>query len=321
MKLQRIAQPTLTAVEMDRRDTLAFTRVDGETVIVRLLDTTAEVIRTDLSSLKEEQYLANTELSFTIRLEIDGQLHDLYREVSTQKSFYEPDVIEGLRIWPDAVDDLFEYLDETHGECRPRKHARLAVQDASLRVCPEPLHAWCPLAEEGLDVRECYNQDDTWLGAYFGASAHGGLDINHPRGTPIWAPLDFDNQFLFNTEAEHGNNRWRGLRQWPNGDRWTLQCHHIMRMHAPENTPVRAGTLLADGAGVATYDHDHSHFVFIVQHHDGPPIPLDPWILFWQMYQDRAINPDRFYRRREVGLHQGVYPEQSVAVPRPTTAK
>jgi hypothetical protein len=32
---------------------------------------------------------------------------------------------------------------------------------------------------------------------------------------------------------------------------------------------------------------DHSHFVFKV-HDRGETILLDPWILFWQMYRDRA---------------------------------
>ncbi len=36
----------------------------------------------------------------------------------------------------------------------------------------------------------------------------------------------------------------------------------------------------------------HSHFIFTV-YDDGELILLDPWILFWQMYQDQALNkPD-----------------------------
>ena len=307
MPLQRTATDTLTAVELDRRDTLRFTRADGRVIPITLHGTRAELIRTDLPALKVEQQGAITALRFFMDLEIDGERHELSRELSTQKSFYEPYVIAGLRLWPDAVDDVFEFLVEAHGECRPRKHARLALQDATLRICPEPLHPWCPLAEEGLDVRECYFGDDTWLGGYFGASAHGGLDINHPRGTPIWAPIDFDDHWLFNTQAEHKNNRWRGVRTWPDGSTWTLQCHHLTRLLVPERTPLRAGTHYAEGAGVYVGEHDHSHFVFKVRHPGQDEVLLDPWVLFWQMYQDRAAFASCFYQRAGRGLYRGKF--------------
>ncbi len=309
MHHRRTAQDTLTAIEMDRRDQLDFVRADGVAVRITLLDTSAQLIRTNLDQIKVEKPGAVTELRFDCTFEIDGQRHTLTREVSTQNSFYEPFEIAGVRFWPDAVDGLFEFMDETHGPCRPRKHARLALQDASRRICPPPLHPWCPLAEEGLDIGECYNGDDTWMGGYFGASAHGGLDINHPRGTPIWAPLDLDDHFLFNTEAEHGNNRWRAFRRWPNGDLWTIQVHHVTRLTVPPHTTVSAGVQVADGAGVAVGAHDHSHFVFVVTHPGQPPIKLDPWILFWQMYQDRDAFADHFYLRAQRGRHTGLYPD------------
>ncbi|MFW6060047.1 MAG: hypothetical protein ACODAQ_07680, partial [Phycisphaeraceae bacterium] len=295
------ATQTLTAVELDRGDTLEFVRRDGHVVSIVVRETGAEVLRTDLDELKVQQRGAVTEMRFRCVLEVEGEEVELVRELCTERAFYEPWEIAGVRIWFDAVDDLFEFMDETHGPCRPRKHVRLALQDASLRICPETVHPWCPLPVEGLDIRECYNGDDCWMGGYFGASAHGGLDINHPRGTPIWAPFDLDDQWFFNTKEEHGNNRWRGVRRWADGSEWVIQVHHVTRLHVDEHVPVRAGSHYADGAGVAVGMHDHSHFVFKVVR-DGEAVLIDPWILFWQMYRD---HPERtgacFYRRAETG--------------------
>jgi hypothetical protein len=213
------------------------------------------------------------------------------REVATQKSFYEPLEIMGLRLWFDACRDIFDFLTEGHGPAMPRKQARFALQDASLRICPDKLQPWCPLPPGGLRVEQCYNGEDVWLGAYFGAAAHGGLDINHPRGTPIRAPLDIHDHWLFNSVAAgHNNNRWRGLHHWDDGSTWVLQVHHLIRLLVEEHQPMKAGTHMAEGAGVWVGSHDHSHFVFKVREKgadESEDILLDPWILFWQMYHDQ----------------------------------
>jgi hypothetical protein len=225
-------------------------------------------------------------------LDIDGRSVELVRWVGSQQSFYEPWVIMGVRIWLDAVDDLFELLTETHGECRPRRTVRLALQDATLRVCPVLLHPWCPLPDGRLRIDQCYDGNDCWLGPYFGAEAHGGLDINHQAGTPIWAPVAIDEQGLFESlAAGDANNRWRGYHRWDDGSEWILQVHHVTAVHPPAEKPVPAGSHLADGAGVAVGAHEHSHFQFaVVEPGDSraQAIRLDPWILFWQMYQDRS---------------------------------
>ena len=60
----------------------------------------------------------------------------------------------------------------------------------------------------------------------------------------------------------------------------------------PEQEPIAAGTRYAESAGVLTGSHEHSHFVFKVREPgatDDDEILLDPWILFWQMYRDRAL--------------------------------
>lgn len=321
MIVQRTARPTLTAVELDRGDTLRFTRMDGHTVTFVLRSTRAEMIHSTLASPKTEERGALTALRMRVVVELDGQPLTLERELGTEHTFRPPWEAAGLWIWFDAVDDLFEFMDETHGACRPRKHARFAVQDASLRICPDLLHPWCPLADEGLDIRECYNGDDCWMGAYFGASAHGGLDLNHPRGTPLWTPIDLDDQWLFHRIPHDNNNRWRGVRTWPDGSVWTLQAHHLVSLTVPEHTPLKAGVKFANGAGVRVGSHDHSHFVFKVRDGGEPDttearggqqlassdILLDPWILFHQMYRDRAAFPECFYRRADTGLYRGLH--------------
>ncbi|MEI6422444.1 MAG: hypothetical protein WCP55_09515 [Lentisphaerota bacterium] len=285
--MKRKAKDTLTAVEMNRGEIEEFELVSGETVRVELVSTNARVLRTTLKQLKVEEHTARTDYCFSCVLKINGQEHALEREASTQQSFYEPWVIAGIRIWFDAVDDIFEFLTENHGECRPRKHARFAFQDASLRICPEPLHSWCPLPEGGLRIENCFMGEDCWLGAFNGVEAHGGLDINHPVGTPLWAPLDIHDHFYFNSLAMgHNNNRWRGIHRWANGSEWILQAHHMTELTVKEHQPIMKGQQFARGAGVFSGGIDHSHFVFKI-HDYGETILLDPWILFWQMYKDQ----------------------------------
>ena len=103
------------------------------------------------------------------------------------------------------------------------------------------------------------------MGAYDGASAHGGLDINHPKGTPLYAPINVDDQFLYNsTEMGHNNNRWRGIRRWANGAQWVLQSCHMTRLTVPEHQPLEGGQQYAEGAGVWVGVAEHSHFTFAV---------------------------------------------------------
>jgi hypothetical protein len=291
--IRKRAKDTLTAVEMDRGDVLEFALRSGAVVRLELATTHAEIIRTTLKQLKVEEEGGRTDYRFECGLKVNGQEVRLEREVSTPRSFHESQLVAGVCIWLDAVDDIFGFLAETHGECRPRKHARFAVQDASLGICPEPLHAWCPLPEGGLRIEGCYRGEDCWLGAYNGASAHGGLDINHPKGTPLWAPVDIHDHFYFNSlEMGHNNNRWRGIHRWENGSEWIMQAHHMTELTVPEHRPLRKGEQFAWGAGVLSGAVDHSHFVFKV-HDEGETVLLDPWILFRQMYKDQAASAAR----------------------------
>lgn len=294
----RQARETLTAVEMLHGDTLKFGLRDGSEIPIELLDTGAEIIETNLPLPLVEDRKGRTTYRFWADLRVDGHALRYEREVGTDKSFYEPLTVSGVSIWLDAVDGIFDFMLETHGPCRLNPtckskppyyfQARLAVQDAALRICPEPVHPWCPLPEGGLRIKMCYTGEDCWMGAYFGASAHGGLDINHAKGTLLYAPIDLDDQFLVNAVANGwNNNRWHGIRHWPDHSMWVLRSAHMVRQLVPERTPVRAGTAYAEGAGVWVGQAEHSHFAFSVLDH-GSFIRLDPWILFWQMYQDLA---------------------------------
>jgi len=291
--IEKTARDTLTAVELDVSDELRFTLANGETRSVVLQGAGAGIYHTTLDEVGKEQPGAVTNYRFSCRLTIDGVSVSLGREVATQRSFYEPREVMGLRIWFDACDDIFEFLTEDHGACRPRRRARFAVQDAAKRICPVLLHPWCPLPPGGLRIEDCYRGEDCWLGAYHGAAAHGGLDINHPAGTPIWAPVAIDDHFLFDRlEDGANNNRWRGFHRWPDGSTWALETRHVIRLLVPEHESLPAGTRYADGAGALIGAHEHSHFVFKVREpgdEEENEILLDPWILFWQMYRDREL--------------------------------
>ncbi len=291
MIIEKTARPTLTAIELDTDDELHFTLLDGTVRRIRLLETRAGVWTSNLDQLPKPGGLAKVVLRMSFQFEIDGHRVEVNRWVGNQDSFYPPWELFGMRLWFDACIELFDHLKENHGACRPRKRARIAVQDASLRICPVLLHPWCPLPEGGLRIEDCYQGSDCWMGPYFGVDAHGGLDINHPAGTPLWTPFAMDDHGYFTSVAAgDNNNRWRGVKRWPDGSSWIIQTHHLVRLRVPEGGPLEAGTHLGDGAGVRSGTHEHSHFVFaIVEPGAGEQdkVLLDPWILFWQMYRDR----------------------------------
>jgi len=281
--LRREAQDTLTAVEMDRGQTLRFTLRSGQTRTLTVQKTSAAIL--------EKVTPGGIVYHFTCRVVIDGHPMLLERYVCSQECFYVPYVVNGMRIWLDAVSDIVAMIPmrEMEAERAPHRHVRLAVQDATLPICPQKMHAWYPNERNVLDVGDCYNGDDCWLGPYLGQACHGGLDINHRKGEPLWAPIDFDDQWLFNSlAAGHNNNRWRGLRKWASGEAWALQTHHLIKLLVDEHTPLKAGTQYATAAGVWVGSHQHTHYVFKVQpRQGGPEVQLDPWILFEAIFDTR----------------------------------
>lgn len=291
MRIKRQAKDTLTPLELDVDDEVLFTLPDGQTRHIVVTGAAAHVNRRGIVANGSEGVLS---YRITCTLEIDGARVDLVRSIPSQENFRPPARVMGLRIWLDAVDDLFEFLEPRQLEyarnkhIRPRRRLRFAVWDERARICPVLLHPWCPLPEGGLQPEHCYRGEDTWLGPYDGTNAHGGLDINMPAGTPLWTPLHIDKHELFDKVTKGANNnRWRGWRQWPNGSIWMLHVGHLIRVLVPENQSIPAGTHYADAAGVHVDVHEHSHFVFGVQDEGEEQILLDPWLLFWQMYEDR----------------------------------
>jgi len=284
--LKRDAQDTLTPVEMNCGDTLKFKLCNGQIRTLVLEDTGAEIL--------ERVDPGGTTYQFMCRILINGQPMTLRRYVCTQECFYEPYVINGMRIWFDAVADIFDLIPMREMETQriPHKHARFAVQDATLSICPQKMKPWYPNEKNFIDVGDCYNGDDCWLGPYLGQACHGGLDINHAKGDPLWAPIDFDDQWLFNSlAAGHNNNRWRGVRKWPNGDTWVLQVSHLIKLLVHEHEPIKAGTPFAIAAGVNLGSHEHSHFLFsIVPKASGTEIHLDPWIIFREIFETRKAS-------------------------------
>jgi hypothetical protein len=227
-----------------------------------------------------------------VALDNTGVRHELVRFVGSQRSFYEPWRVAGLLLFFDASVRLFDYLHENHGQCRPSADVRLAL--ATDRICPPLLHPWCPLPEPTLRIEDAYAGSDTWLGPYMGSDAHGGLDINHPAGTPIWAPFALDGHELFQSlTAGDGNNRWRGWRTWDDGTRFVIGVHHVAEILPVEHCHIDAGMQIAHAAAVSVGAHEHSHFTFAVQPPKGAVTLLDPWILFWQMYADRSLTRSR----------------------------
>jgi hypothetical protein len=257
----------------------------------------ARVHETTLGELKKAQEGARTVCRCNCQLRIDGHAVQMVRWIGDQRSFYEPWELFGMRLWFDGNRDLFEFLEENHGPCKPRKQARFALQDATRRICPVLLHPWCPLPAGGLRIEECYEGADCWMGPYWGAEAHGGLDINHAAGTPIWTPVEIhDHEVYDRVDKGANNNRWRGIHRWPDGSAWLLNVAHIIRLLVKEHEPIPAGTRYAEGAGMLTGSHEHSHFMFAVREpgaQEGEDILLDPWILFWQMYHDRGCTVAR----------------------------
>ena len=284
--IRRQAKPTITPVELDHGEAVEFTLAGGQVRRLTVLGTSARIV--------EGHKGAARLYAFSCDLDLDGQPLRIDRIIPDQRTFCEPTEVAGLRIWLDAVSDIFAsdggFLVEKDPDvgifCCPRKKARLALQDARLRICPGRVALWYPNPERRIDVRECYRGEDTWMGPYEGASAHGGLDVNMPAGTPLYAPISFNDQFLFHCLATgQRNNRWRGIRRWPDGSVWCLQTHHVIKLLVPEHTPLKRGAHYASAAGVMVGVREHTHFVWGLFDH-GEPYFIDPWLIFWQSFRD-----------------------------------
>jgi hypothetical protein len=279
---------------------MELVRRDGGIWELTLVSTSAEITARDFAGYGyHDSGHAGGDVSayaFSAELRVNGVRHLLQREVGTQASFYEPWEIDGVHIWLDAVSCAFQdaggFIAEKDWRygfvCMPHQKARFAVQEADAAICPEPLHPWHPNEHRRLDIRQCYNGEDCWMGPYNGGAAHCGLDINMPAGTMLSAPISFDTQYLVrSTAAGFKNNCWRGVRRWPDGSEWWLETAHMTRMIVPNGAPLARGTEYAVGAGVFVGSHEHTHFNFRVMDQGGEYL-LDPWILFWATFRQQG---------------------------------
>lgn len=280
------AQTTLTVLELNHGESIEYQLKNGRIVEFELLSSHTSIVFSTLDTLKKGEPGGGTIYQMTAKVRIDGQTMDMIRYVPVQESFYEPYVVNGLRIWFDGLRSPSQFFNETHGDCLPLKHARFAFQDASATIAPDTLHNWVAIPHKQLLIRDAYAGDDAWMGTYFGADLHGGLDINMPSTTPLWAPFDIDDHYLFNSvSAGERNNRWRGVRMWDNGDIWQIQTHHLVELTVPEHQPLQKGQHYANAGGVWAGDIPHTHFVWRVKHPGRDWTFMDPWVLFWQMFQ------------------------------------
>lgn len=306
------AKDTLTVLELDHGETLDFTLRSGRVVSLRLVSTSAAML--------EQIPHCSADYTFSAAFVVDGQPLALTRYVGSQECYYEPFVVNGLRIWLDTAAAVFDVVPVRYPRlgnlrCVPRKALRLVLQDATLRICPDTLHPWMPTPKDSFDVADCYGGDDCYLGPYRGEACHVGMDQNAELGSPLFTPLAIDDQSYFHSlAAGDENNRWNGFRHWPNGDIWCIQTHHMVSLDVPPHTPLAAGTPYGTAAGVAVGSHFHSHFEFKVGRPRVPGVALDfrsteeppegvaqealhvdPWVLFWQIFEDA--------RARKAALH------------------
>ncbi|OXU15630.1 golvesin C-terminal-like domain-containing protein [Sedimentisphaera salicampi] len=273
---ERTAKNTITPVELNIGDEFHFTLRSGQVRRIRLLSTEAHITE-------------SPNYSFSAEFDIDGENYRFERIVADQASFYEPWVVGGMRIWLDAVSDIFEddggwMVHRT--KCRPKRKARIVVNDLNDRICPEEIHWWYPETRDSPDIRDCWYGRNVWIGPQKPTYTHEGLDINMPPETPLYAPIGFDDHYLFDSlEAGDINNRWRGVRHWANGSTWWLQAHHLDEMLMPEHETITKGENYALSGGVYSGNRPHTHFEFRVIE-EGQAYYIDPWIFFWQMFKD-----------------------------------
>ncbi|WP_114750533.1 PKD domain-containing protein [Pleomorphovibrio marinus] len=281
------SKSTLTVIELDAGDKVSYIKSNGDTLHFEFLSSQHNIVFSTLKDTKQGANKNGSIFNMISRVKVDGQEMEMLRYVPVQQSFYEPYTVNGVQIWFDGLRSLGENFNENHGDCLPQKQARFAFQDLGKSVSPQTLTNWCPVPDRRLKVADAYQGDDVWMGPYFGADLHGGLDINMPSNTPLWAPIDFDTHYYFNSlGAGHNNNRWRGSRTWENGDIWQLQTHHMVELLIPEHQPIAQGETYAHTGGVYTGVTPHTHFVWRIKQPDQEWTFMDPWVFFWEIFNN-----------------------------------
>lgn len=300
--IARIAKGTITPIEINHGDIFSYTRRDGEKLTLELLTTSANIIYTNKDKIPPDEsgndrgnmFRARLLYEFTCDVKINGLPMTMRRYVGSQESFYEPYVIDGVRIWFDGVSAINQENGGFLNTARsangiPKKHAWFVFHDLTERICPGEIHPWFIDGEERdesyiykdnfIDIGRCYNGDDCFLGAYLGGEAHGALDVVMEKNSLMYAPFDIDTQ---------EGIRASGSKAWPDGSEWRINIGHIFEKFVPDNTPLKAGTAYGRGAKRAVGFHPHAHFGFQIFENEVL-YDIDTWIIFWQLFEDNKM--------------------------------
>lgn len=290
---------TITPIEINHGEVISYTRKDGKKLIIELVSTSANILYTNRNKIPGDEsgndrgnmFRARLLYEFTCTMKVNGLPMTMRRYVGSQESFYEPYVIDGVRIWFDGVSAINEenggFLNTVRSANGiPKKHARFVLHDMTQRICPGKIHPWFIDGQEKdesfiykdnfIDIGRCYNGDDCFLGAYLGGEAHGALDIVMEKNSLMYAPFDLDTQ-----EGIRAN----GLKTWPDGSEWRINTGHVFEKFIPDNTPVKAGTVYGRGAKRAVGFHPHAHFALQIFENEVL-YDVDTWIIFWQLFED-----------------------------------
>ncbi|MCC5929999.1 MAG: PKD domain-containing protein [Cyclobacteriaceae bacterium] len=278
----------LKAVEMHVGDTLFYTLKNGQQRSFTLLETSANPLFTFENP--DNRYQSGIVYRMHCKIASEGQELDLIRIVSAQQSYYEPWHINGVTFFFDAVKDMNDFIYDNHGStggsAYPKKDARFAFIEYEDDFASQVMRPWYPNPSNFLSIKESYTGANSWLGGYLKTEAHNGLDVNIPNNTMLWAPIDFDDQYYFNSlEKGDNNNRWMGIKTWPNGEKWILRTHHMVQLLVEQHTPLSQGTLYGTVGGVHYGTYPHIHFYFIWEN-DGISMALDPWMIFWKIFEN-----------------------------------
>lgn len=302
------AKETITPVELNYGDRVKYRRIDGNELTIELVNTSANILFTNKNKISPDEsgndrgnlYRARLLYEITADVLINGFPMTMRKYIGSQESFYEPYVINGVRIWFDAVSNLFEqdggFLNTARSASGRKnlilddgtvnKKIRFVLQDMTKRICPGEIHAWFKddqerddnfiYKENFIDIGRSFNGDDCYLGAYLGGESHGAIDVNMTMNSLMYAPFDLDTQ-----EGIRG----AGTKSWPDGSVWAINTGHIIEKLVPDGTPVRGGIPYGKGARRGCWWHPHAHFGFEIIE-NNVRYDIDPWIIFWQHFED-----------------------------------
>jgi PKD repeat protein len=289
---------TITPHELNHGEILKYTMDDGSVFTLELISTSANILYTNRDKIPPDEsgsdrgnmYRARLMYEFTCDVKINGLPMTMRRYVGSQECYYEPYVIDGVRIWFDGVSDIFiedgGFINERHGPCKPEKKARFVFQYIDNRICPGEIYPWFKDGEDRnenfiykdnfIDIGRAFNGDDSFMGAYLGGEAHGGLDVDMAQNSLMYAPFELDTQ---------QGIRATGTKTWPDGSVWRINTGHVIKKFIPDNTFVKGGEVYGLGARRGCWWHPHAHYGFQINE-SGIRYNIDPWIIFWQLFED-----------------------------------